>query len=194
MPLTTQALNYLSSFAELSTPYKQEVLKYGKEIHLEKGEIYFDKGTFSKKVAILLEGIMRIFDIDATGREWNKVILSPPSFVLGNANFQLKSVHYIDAITPCQLLEFPISFLERMLAKYPEAQIIQRDLLLNLYEKKSEREYDFLSLSAKERYLKFLQTHAHLVEQLPQFHIASYLGITSTQLSRINVALRNQQM
>lgn len=194
MSIFSQAIEYLGSFAELSAAYKDEVLKFGQEIHLEKGEVYFDKDTYSKKVGILMKGIMRIFDIDAAGREWNKVILSPTSFVLGNANFRLKSIHFIDAITPCQLLEFPISFLDHTLSTYPEAQVMQRDLLLSIYEKKSEREYDFLSLSAKERYLKFLQTHAHLAEELPQFHIASYLGITSTQLSRINVALRNQQM
>lgn len=187
-------INYLGSFADLSSSYIEDIKKNLSVRQIEKNTIYFEKDCYSKKIGFLLKGIIRIYDIDASGHVWNKVFLSPPNLLLGNPNFPKKSIHFLETLTPCEVIEFPISFLQEALEKYPEAKEIQTQLLLHLFEKKSAREYDFLTLSAKERYLKFLETHSHLVNQLPQFHIASYLGITPTQLSRINVSLRNQQM
>lgn len=187
-------IKYLSSFSKLSVAYINELQEHLSVKRIEKGSIYFDKNSYQKKIGFLSEGIMRIYDIDASGQEWNKVFLSPPSFLLGNPNFNQKTIHFLDAITPCEVIEFPVSFVKYALTRYPETKEIQTKILLHLFEKKSEREYDFLTLTAKERYLKFLETQGHIIDQLPQFHIASYLGITSTQLSRINVSIRNQQM
>ena len=130
-----------------------------------------DKNSYSKKVGFLSKGIIRIYDIDSSGQQWNKVFLSSPSLLLGNPNFQKKSIHFLETITPCEIIEFPISFLNLSLKKYPEIKEIQTKILLHLFEKKSEREYDFLTLTAKERYLKFLKTHSSIIDQLPQFHI-----------------------
>lgn len=187
-------IDYLNSKTHLSEALIQELEENCSLKYIEKGSLYFDRNSYSAKLGFLAAGVMRIYDIDSAGREWNKVILSPPILLLANPNFQEKSNHYIASITACELIELPISFLKFALQEYPELREIQTKLLLELFEKKSEREYDFLSLSAKERYLKFCQQHENILDQLPQFHIASYLGISSTQLSRINVSIRNQQM
>ena len=194
MQQSIKLIQYLSSFVKLSVAFIDSLQSQLTLKKVEEGEVYVEKNAYSTKLGFINEGIMRIYDIDSSGREWNKVILSSPSLVVGNANYRKKSIHLIDAITPCELLELPMSFFGDALKQFPETQLIQSKLLLMLYEKKSEREYDFLSLTAKERYLKFLKTHQNIIDQLPQFHIASYLGITPTQLSRINSSLRNQHM
>ena len=190
----SRLFEYFNSLTELPIAYIEELKKNLWTKRIEKNTIYVDKNTYPKKIGFLSKGIIRIYDIDSSGQEWNKVILSPPSLLIGNPNFQEKSIHFLETITECEIIEFPISFLKLSLKKYPETKEIQTKILLHLFEKKSEREYDFLTLSAKERYIKFLETHSHIINQLPQFQIASYLGITPTQLSRINVSIRNQQM
>ena len=190
----SRLFEYFSSFVRLPITYMEELKKELWTKQIEKDTIYVDKNSYPKKVGFLAKGIIRIYDIDSSGQQWNKVFLSSPSLLLGNPNFQNKSIHYLETITDCEIIEFPISFLNLSLKKYPEVKEIQTKILLHLFEKKSEREYDFLTLSAKERYVKFLETHSPIIDQIPQFHIASYLGITPTQLSRINVSIRNQQM
>ena len=185
---------YLNSFTKLPIAYIEELKKELWTKKIEKDTIYADKHSYSKKIGFLVKGIVRIYDIASSGQEWNKVFFSAPSLLLGNPNFEKKSIHFLETITPCEIIEFPISFLNKSLKKYPETKEIQAKLLLHLFEKKSEREYDFLTLSAKDRSIKFLEENSDIIDQLPQFHIASYLGITSTQLSRINVSIRNQQM
>ncbi len=187
-------IEYLSTFMSLSDRYTDELKKQLKHKQVAKGTIYFDRNTYSKKLSFLTKGIMRIYDIDESGHEWNKVFLSPPSLVLGNPNLEEKSTHYIETISPCEVWELPIDIVKTHFLTYPETRVLQTKLILQLFEKKSKREYDFLTLNAKERYLKCLEEYRHIIHEIPQFHIASYLGITTTQLSRINVSLKNQQM
>ncbi|GAB3642608.1 hypothetical protein [Spirosoma arcticum] len=40
-------------------------------------------------------------------------------------------------------------------------------------------------LDAGQRYEQFQRDYGHLEPLIPQYHIASYLGVTPTQLSRI---------
>lgn len=187
-------IEYLSTLAPLSQRHIDELNKKCQSKQVSKGTIYFDKDCYSTKLGFLSEGIMRIYDIDESGNEWNKVFLTSPSLLLGNPNLEEKSTHYIETITPCEVIELPIDLLKDHFIKYPETSTLQSKVLLHLFKKKSKREYDFLTLNAKERYIKYLEEYSAVIEKIPQFHIASYLGITTTQLSRINVSLKNQQM
>ena len=50
---------------------------------------------------------------------------------------------------------------------------------------KEQREYEFLQLSAEERYRLVCEQFPSLVQHIPQHQIASYIGITPVALSRI---------
>ena len=49
----------------------------------------------------------------------------------------------------------------------------------------NKRLLDQLHLSASERYLKFLKSYTDIHNCIPNYYIASYLGITEQSLSRI---------
>lgn len=187
-------IDYLTSFIQLPDTYWKELQEQLTIITVKKGDIYIDKHAVSHKIGFLTKGLMRIYDIDESGHEWNKAFLSTPSFLLGNPNMEEKSINFLEPLTPCEVIEFPLDFLKESLNKYPELKEVHTKVLLQLFEKKSKRESDFLTLTAKERYLKCLKEYEDIITEIPQFHIASYLGITPTQLSRINTSFRNQQM
>lgn len=56
-------------------------------------------------------------------------------------------------------------------------------------EDKFRREYEFLMNSATERFRHFCMEYADLVERIPDYHLASYLGITNVTLSRIKKSI-----
>ncbi|MFK7951508.1 MAG: hypothetical protein AB8B73_01580, partial [Ekhidna sp.] len=69
-------LAYLSSFAPLSKTFVEELEKHAKSRSISKGDAYSRKGSYDKKIGFLSSGIMRIYDIDSKGQEWNKVFLT----------------------------------------------------------------------------------------------------------------------
>jgi hypothetical protein len=54
-----------------------------------------------------------------------------------------------------------------------------------LFVLKTQREISLLKLNAEERYLQLLKEQPHLIQNIPQKYLASYIGITPQALSRI---------
>jgi hypothetical protein len=75
--------------------------------------------------------------------------------------------------------------INRLYDKYPHIERSARILAEYLFVKKEKREIELVTLEVKERYAIFQKEHLNLEQLIPQYHIASYLGITPTQLSRI---------
>jgi CRP-like cAMP-binding protein len=48
-----------------------------------------------------------------------------------------------------------------------------------------KRNTALISQTAEERYLALLETHPDIIEQIPQYHVASYLNLRPESLSRI---------
>jgi len=61
-----------------------------------------------------------------------------------------------------------------------------------LFIHKQQQQIDILSKTAKERYLELLEKQPNIIQQTPQKHIASYLGITPQSLSRIRNEIATQ--
>ena len=55
-----------------------------------------------------------------------------------------------------------------------------------------QRLIDNLSLTAKQRYLKFCKTYPQLINTLPQKQVAAYIGVTPEFLSKLRGQLTNK--
>lgn len=133
-------------------------------------------------------GLFRVFIIDEKGHEYNKIFFDQHTFP-GSMVSLLKdepSLFEIQALEDSTVLH--INF-----KQYRKLLMISEDLKLfhifylekNWLIKKSSREVSLVQQDAQERYMEFLEKHPTLHKRLTQYHIASHLGITPTQLSRI---------
>lgn len=71
--------------------------------------------------------------------------------------------------------------------------IIFRDLISQIYMHKMQRERDFLTKDAEERYLNLYKQSPRIIESIPNKFIASYLGIKPESLSRIRRTIRDNK-
>ena len=69
--------------------------------------------------------------------------------------------------------------------EYPMLGQRIENLIADSMMKSEERIHTFISLEAKDRYLMLMKEQPDLVARAKQEHIASYLGITPSSLSRI---------
>ncbi len=138
------------------------------------------------------KGLFRVYTVDDKGNEYNKIFFEENSFP-GSMVSLLKnepSFFEIQALEDSCVLHIDFK-------KYRELLMITEDLKLfqifyleeNWLIQKSSRELSLVQQDAEDRYLIFLEEHTSLSKRLPQYHIASHLGITPTQLSRIRKKL-----
>jgi len=88
-------------------------------------------------------------------------------------------------MTDCELLVADYHSFTQLFDKHPRIERIARMTAEQFFIQKEKREIDLVMLEAKDRYLILKEEHPSLEQLIPQYHIASYLGVTATQLSRI---------
>ncbi|MCJ8337170.1 MAG: Crp/Fnr family transcriptional regulator [Pseudomonadales bacterium] len=147
----------------------------------------FALGEQGDQVRFLISGFARYYFLSPEGKERNKSFAKPfcaitslPSLIDASA-----ATFAAQALSNCVCLS--ISY--RQLKQLNNRHNSWANLCLRIFEKlaleKDVRIAELLMCSATERYLIFLQEYDQLVEQIPNYQIASYLGITEVALSRI---------
>ena len=155
---------------------------------LDKGQTLCAIGDKPSSFAFIFKGLIRAYVLDAEGNEFNKNFFAEGRFP-GSMTSLLKnetSWMGIEALEDSELIE--IDFSKFRDALFQDSNLMQ--MHINYLEthwliEKEPKEIGFLQDEAKQRYLSFLDSFAAIKERVPLYHVASYLGITATQLSRI---------
>ena len=155
---------------------------------VKKGGLLLRNGEIAKQIYFICQGALRTFIIDATGNTYNKNIFLEGDFAGSTASSlqQTPSEFSIETLEDSVLINLNYQ-------KYREL-IFQNEDLKNFYIsyleqhwviEKEQREISLVMENATERYLQLLSKHPDISERIALHHIASHLGITPTQLSRI---------
>lgn len=157
------------------------------KVDLKKKAFFAKRGEYSRNIAFILDGVLRAYYSNNKGEEYNKTFFTAGNFIGAYSSLITKQENLIDidCLTDCSLL---IANFEKIKALYddcPKVERLARILAEQFFVLKEKREIELVTLEAKERYLIFQQEHPQLEQLIPQYHIASYLGVSPTQLSRI---------
>ena len=172
-------------------PFDSETLEFltklFSEVELSKGTIFAKKGEYSRNIAFVKSGVLRAYYSNDNGEEYNKTFFTENSF-LGAYSALItgkKNLINIDCLTDCTLLIAEYKKITALYNQFPKIERLSRILAEQFFVRKEKREIELVTLEAKDRYIIFQQEHPTLEQRIPQYHIASYLGVSATQLSRI---------
>ena len=160
---------------------------------LSKKDYFSKEGQSSRDLGFIFNGILRIYYLNDKGEEWNKHFLQENDFVASSISPEKKSITNIQALTESLILCIPYAKLLKLSTKYNEINSFIQKLTFSYLEQKQEREISLLSEEAMNNYLTFKKSYPDLENKIQHYHIASYLGITPTQLSRLRKKLNTHQ-
>lgn len=178
----------LEAYAPISDATWQSFREITRYRSLPKGELLYRFNEVPRSYAYIYQGLIRGYVCDDKGNEYNKNFFDEDKFP-GSMTALLTSTPSrlaFEALEDSHIIEidFP-AYRELMLAK-EDLKLFQIHYLeKNWLLAKDSREIEIVQDDATTRYLRFREVYANLLERLPQYHIASHLGITPTQLSRI---------
>lgn len=184
MILLKHFLHLLSPISEVSW---QQVEPLFKQTTLKKGDYFIQQGQLATQFAFVQAGVIRGFYRDQQGKEYNKHFFVTPSIAGGYTSLITGKLNQISqqALTDCQLLEANYQRFTALYDTFPELERVGRRFAERYFVEKERKEIEIVLLDAESRYRLFQQDYHDLDQQIAQYHIASYLGITPTQLSRI---------
>jgi len=184
-------MDELYKYLNKITPISNKTWTLLKDIFVQK-ELkkldYFSKvDKVATKIAFLQEGVVRSFYTNIEGRELNKNFFVAPALIGAYSSLITQTTNSLaqQALTDCLIWEAEYANIKQLYDICPDLERLGRLIAENYFVEKEIRELNLLNLEAKEYYKIFKKQYPSLEQQISQFHIASFLGITPTQLSRI---------
>lgn len=151
------------------------------------GQYVLRESEICKHVLFVEQGLLTSFSLDDKGVE-HIIQFSGENWVVADRAsmyFNEPSTFYIKAIEPTILVYLSPLFFEEASRMNPNFDRFNDQSLHRHIHSQQKRINSLLAMNAKERYLSFLGTYPDLVLRVPQWMIASYLGITPESLSRV---------
>lgn len=158
---------------------------------LKRGEYLYREGDRPHNGSMLLDGVLRVFYTRADGVEYNKNFFVPgmsPTPITSLISKQPCALNF-QALTDASLLTFNFAKFLQLTEKHDCLNRFYRSMLEQLWMHKERQEIMMVTNDATTNYKLFQEQFTNLEQQIPQYHIASYLGITPIQLSRIRAKL-----
>lgn len=183
----------LQRYGELSSEDWQEIRRICRIIHCEKGKILLMPGHRSEYMYFIANGCMRSFYLDDEGNSYNKNLFLEGSFPASAASLITgqESILGLETLEVSQIIQFSFSaFRKAMLSSFGLQQLYIAYIERHWIVEKELREISLVTEDAEQRYCKLLVQYPNIDRRIAQKHLASHLGITPTQLSRIRKHLK----
>lgn len=164
-----------------------------KEVH--KKDVLLREGETCNHTFFVAKGLLRAYTIDDGGKE-HILQFAPEGWLVVDRSsvlFNDFSVQYIDAVEDSELILIPSNFFEGLAELSMDFQRLNNYLLHNHIRHLQKRINLLLSASAEVRYMDFLMDYPDIMMRVPQWMVASYLGITPESLSRVRKELAKKK-
>lgn len=155
---------------------------------LRKKEYLIQEGTVCDFIAIVISGTLRSYVQNKDG-EFNNDFYLENSFVSAYTSFltQMPTNCNIEALTDVEIYYISHQQFHTLIEKDNNFLKLAKYISDNYFIRKCKRETSFLKNSAAERFEMIKKLYPDIEQKVPQYHIASYLGIKPESLSRIKL-------
>lgn len=147
---------------------------------VEKKQLLFSSGELNTRHYFIKKGLLRLYVIDSSGKEFN-VLFAQENQWIGDLATPEETSFFLDAIEKSEVYSITDENLNILTNNFSSfVKYLKRSYIFL-----QQRLVSILVNSAEENYEQFSQQHPDLIQRLPQYHISSYLGVTSVFLSKI---------
>ncbi|MES2380642.1 MAG: Crp/Fnr family transcriptional regulator [Bacteroidota bacterium] len=191
---TTELHSFLLSNSQLGNEKVSEIVKLFQQLSVPKNTIYLNEGQVSNAYAFLTKGYMRAFTYDTEGNEVTTAFYQNNQLVFEVNSFftRTPSKECIQAITDCTVFYIDFNQLNQLFHSIPEFREFGRSVLVKCFVDLKQRTLAMINETAEQRYISLLANNPNIFQFASLKHIASFLGITDTSLSRIRKDLANK--
>lgn len=164
-----------------------KIIAAHERVIFDKGDFLLKAGAIPNEYFCLEKGLLRSYAIDYTGSEITTGFFCENEIAIDVISLfqRLPSKEYIQALTDVECWKIDYHQFQQLFQSLDGFSEWGRSWMTQSYFDLKQRTLSMSIHSAKERYLNLMQQHPQIIQYAPLKHIASYLGIKDTSLSRI---------
>ena len=188
-------LDYINRVVELTEEEEQVLTSLISSRRLLKGQYFLQQGDVCKFSGFVISGCTKTFYVDDEGQE-HVVMFSIEDWWtsdMGSFITQKPADFNVQCLENTELIQFSYENQQKMMAEIPKLERFFRIIVQRAFVASQKRIVRSMSMSAKDRYLYFRNEYPKIEQRIPQYLIASYLGITKEFLSKIKSQLILEQ-
>jgi CRP-like cAMP-binding protein len=185
---------YLTQNAGISVAEMERLLPLLEHGSFKKGEVLLREGELCKAAIFVEKGLLRTYTLDEAGKE-HIVQFAPENWFTsdrGSIYFNDPAYFFIEAIEDTEVVFVSDAVIDKASELSESFRKFNKRLLHNHIRQLQKRINLLLGASAEQRYLSFIEQYPDLLLRVPQWMIASYLGITPESLSRVRKELADR--
>lgn len=159
----------------------------------KKGDLLLREGQVSRDSYFVIEGCVRkYYIIDGEERTTEFYVEDESIASLQSYKNRTPANHYFECVEDCRLAVLNYEKEQELFKRVPKYEALCRMSMENDFGEQQEALAKFITSSPEERYKNLLETRSDLLQRVPQYHLASYLGVKPESLSRIRKRIANK--
>ncbi|WP_288811332.1 MULTISPECIES: Crp/Fnr family transcriptional regulator [unclassified Sphingobacterium] len=179
-------LELIEKSVEVNQDEKELITRLFHEKKYGKGDFFLNEGDVCRNVGFMVSGVMRYY-INDDGEEKTYGFAQESDFICNNESFlpQQPSRQIIQSLEDCTVLVIGYDDLQKFYSSLKSGERFGRLVIEQVFVKTLQGLNSFYTDSPELRYEKFIKEYPDLLQRIPQYYIASYVGVKPQSLSRI---------
>jgi CRP-like cAMP-binding protein len=184
--MDNKLINYFLRITDLSIN-EIEVLTESMVIkEYPKGSFLVKEGQFNVDTYFVLEGCIRQFKI-IDGNDVTTNFFTEEQWIISNelADTKSQSDYYLICVEDSSVVIGNEQKAQEIFKQFPHLEIVSRKIMETVFIEQQSFLTTFITDKPEQRYLKLLESRPDIFQRVPQYDIATYIGVKPESLSRI---------
>ncbi len=179
-------VDYMAQIAPLSDAEINTIFELIKIRAHKRGKVLLREGQARNVCYFVLQGCVRQYYLmDGVEKTTNFFTEGQPISTSGYPFDNTPSKSFLVCNEDCILIEGRPEDEQQFFEKMPRMEMLNRVGVEMELQKSQDKFAEFIISSPEERYLNLMETRPELIDRVPQYQLASFLGVTPESLSRI---------
>lgn len=179
-------IDYFSRISPLSKEEADAIAESMQTKKFKKSDFLVKEGQFSTKTYFILEGCVREYVLN-DGEEKTTNFITEEQWAISLNSFapQKAAGYNWICVEYTWVVEGDEQQGQALFKRFPRLETISRTIMEAAFTKQKESLTSYYTDSPEQRYMKLMKSRPGLFERIPQYHLASYIGVKPESLSRI---------
>jgi len=158
-----------------------------------KGSFLAKEGQFNIDTYFVLEGCIRQFKI-IDGDDITTNFFTEEQWIISNelADTKSQSDYYLICVEDSSVVIGNEKKAQEIFKQFPHLEIVSRKIMETVFIEQQSFLTTFITDKPEQRYLKLLESRPDIFQRVPQYDIATYIGVKPESLSRIRKKIQQK--
>jgi CRP-like cAMP-binding protein len=179
-------INNFLKYGSLSQEEKEAIIQSTEITEFRKGDFLLKEGQKSINSYFVLSGCVRQYNLSEGDEKTTRFFMEGDWVISVNeVSENATSAFNWICLEDCTLISGNEQKAQDLFVKFPRLETISRKIVEDAFSKIQKSILTYYSETPEQRYLSLIKSQPYIIQRVPQYHLASYLGIKPESLSRI---------